>query len=444
MPPWARPVAALRAATGGPPALRSSLPSPSLPPPLPSSLVSVLLFLLSSASPCPALCLFSCSVVVPPLLSPSFGGSALVCSCRLCRPLGSLPGLGVGRTPVCRRHRAGYERLSGPGPPRYGAGPAAVARSLVAAWREACAGLIPAAYQADYTVPMRRGRWLRILRAPLPGGVTLVGEVDGVVEGFASIAVARDEDVVGAELAPPPCIRRDGERALGTPSTKQCSRSQRPPATPCRALGAREGEGLRRSERGRGGARAGTALPSQGPDAQAEARIQERDNADEDARRTGPRQKRRTRNRETEKGRKSSRSKQRRGGSRQRGTRGGGGATAEGSPAAGPATSARSADVGRAHCSQTYQPTSPAPLPARRSRREVARAPSSFEPGEGGVQQQGRDLTDVRRHRPEVEDDRRGKFRERSRHARSGATRRPARSSRSPRRRGGRAESIPG
>ncbi|MES2643121.1 MAG: GNAT family N-acetyltransferase [Myxococcota bacterium] len=85
--------------------------------------------------------------------------------------------------------------------PALDADPAAIARAQVAAWHEAYAGLIPAAYLADYTVPMRTERWQRILRAPLPGGVTVVGEVDGVVEGFASIAVARDEDVVGAELA---------------------------------------------------------------------------------------------------------------------------------------------------------------------------------------------------------------------------------------------------
>lgn len=79
--------------------------------------------------------------------------------------------------------------------------PAGIARAQVAAWHAAYVDLIPAAFLADYTVAMRTGRWERILERPLPGGVVLVGEIDGVVEGFAAIANARDHGAVGGELA---------------------------------------------------------------------------------------------------------------------------------------------------------------------------------------------------------------------------------------------------
>ncbi len=78
--------------------------------------------------------------------------------------------------------------------------PAAIARAQVAAWHAAYVGLIPDAFLAEYTVAQRTQRWEQILRAPLPGGVTLVGEVDGAVEGFASIAHARGEEDDGGEL----------------------------------------------------------------------------------------------------------------------------------------------------------------------------------------------------------------------------------------------------
>lgn len=79
--------------------------------------------------------------------------------------------------------------------------PPAIARAQVAAWHAAYADLIPAAFLADYTVAMRTERWVRILERPRAGGVTLVGEVDGVVEGFASVADASDPDGPGGELA---------------------------------------------------------------------------------------------------------------------------------------------------------------------------------------------------------------------------------------------------
>lgn len=102
--------------------------------------------------------------------------------------------IGSGPTPVTIRRMFRIR-------PATDADPAAIARAQVAAWHQAYAGLIPAAYLAEYTVPMRTERWRRILQAPLPGGRTLVGEVDGVVEGFASICDARDADVSGTELA---------------------------------------------------------------------------------------------------------------------------------------------------------------------------------------------------------------------------------------------------
>ena len=75
-----------------------------------------------------------------------------------------------------------------------------VARVQVTTWHTAYAGLIPAAYLATYTVPMRAERWEAILTRP-GSGSTLVGEMDGTVEGFVSFGIARDGDFTGGELA---------------------------------------------------------------------------------------------------------------------------------------------------------------------------------------------------------------------------------------------------
>ncbi|MFT4628303.1 MAG: GNAT superfamily N-acetyltransferase [Myxococcota bacterium] len=80
------------------------------------------------------------------------------------------------------------------------ADPRALARVQVASWQRAYRGIVPLAFLANYTVAKRARRWEAILAEPLPGARTWVCEVEGRVEGLASVLRSRDGDASLGEL----------------------------------------------------------------------------------------------------------------------------------------------------------------------------------------------------------------------------------------------------
>jgi len=71
----------------------------------------------------------------------------------------------------------------------------AVARVHVASWRQAYRGLLPQEYLDSLSVEARATIWARAFsQFPDQASITLVGELDGQIVGFACVGPSRDDD----------------------------------------------------------------------------------------------------------------------------------------------------------------------------------------------------------------------------------------------------------
>jgi ribosomal protein S18 acetylase RimI-like enzyme len=71
----------------------------------------------------------------------------------------------------------------------------AVARVHVASWRQAYRGLLPQEYLDSLSVETRTTTWAQAFsQLPDQTSITLVGELDGQIVGFACVGPSRDDD----------------------------------------------------------------------------------------------------------------------------------------------------------------------------------------------------------------------------------------------------------